>query len=153
MEQWKKIPGFEAYEVSTLGNIRNAKGHILKPWLDGGGHYQIQLGRGNKFTLHRLIALTFIPEVDGKPYVDHINQNKTDNRVENLRWATRSENGLNTANRTANRNIYVHQPGGYSICVRRREQGVRIWAYRKTLEEAIQCRDEIIAKLDAYPSV
>jgi hypothetical protein len=149
MEQWKKIPGFEAYEASTLGNIRNAKGHILKPWLDGGGHYGIQLGRGNKFTLHRLIALTFIPEVDGKPYVDHINQNKTDNRVENLRWATRSENGLNTADRTANRNIYVHQAGGYSICVRRREQGVNIWAYRKTLEEAIQCRDEIIAKLDA----
>ena len=145
MEQWKKIPGFEAYEASTLGNIRNAKGHILKPWLDGGGHYyQVSLGRGNKFSLHRLIALTFIPEVDGKPFVDHINQTKTDNRVENLRWVTRSENQINTRDKTAHRNIVFHK-GLYMVQIQRRPN--KFYATKATLEEAIQCRDNFLATL------
>ena len=145
MEQWKKIPGFEAYEASTLGNIRNARGHILKTWLDGGRHYyQIRFGRGKNYSVHRLIALTFIPEVDGKPYVDHINQNKTDNRVENLRWATMSENALNTADRTANRNISFHK-GLYMVQIERRPN--KFYATRATLEEAIQCRDNFLAML------
>ena len=91
MEEWKSIPGFETYEASTLGNIRNSKGNILKPWIDGGGHYVLSLGRKNKQTLHRLIALTFIPPVEGKEYVDHINREKLDNRVENLFLCTHPE--------------------------------------------------------------
>ena len=150
MEEWKSIPGFETYEASTLGNIRNSKGNILKPWIDGGGHYQLRFGRKNTQTLHRLIALTFIPPVEGKEYVDHINREKLDNRVENLRWVTKSENGLNTDDRTEYRNIYAHRDGGYRIAIRRRTRNISIWAYRKTLEEAILCRNELIEQLTLH---
>jgi len=150
MEEWKSIPGFETYEASTLGNIRNSKGNILKPWIDGGGHYMLRIGRKNRQMIHRLIALTFIPQVEGKEYVDHINREKLDNRVENLRWCTRSENGLNTDDRTEYRNIYAHRDGGYRINIRRRTRNISIWAYRKTLEEAILCRNELIEKLNLH---
>lgn len=55
------------------------------------------LSRGNKtYLIHRIVAETFIPNPDNLPQVDHINRDKTDNRVENLRWVSRSTNQRNT---------------------------------------------------------
>lgn len=51
---------------------------------------------GRNYRVHRLIAETFLPNPENKPEVDHINRNPSDNRVENLRWATRTENQRNT---------------------------------------------------------
>lgn len=146
MEQWKKIPGFEAYEASTLGNIRNARGHILKPWLDGGGnYYQIQLGGGKSYSVHRLIALTYIPNPEDKPTVNHIDENKTNNCVENLEWATRSEQEIKkSSNERYERNITFHK-GLYMVQIWRRPN--KFYATRATLEEAIQCRDDFLAML------
>ena len=94
MEVWKSIPGFSKYEASTLGNIRNkTTKYVLKQHLRV-GYLRVSLMKNEKshnMSIHRLIALTFIPNPYNKYTVNHINHNKLDNRIENLEWATASE--------------------------------------------------------------
>lgn len=98
-EVWKEaINGFSNYEVSSLGNVRNkVKDFTLKRTIDKSTGYMVVniLGDdGKRYVkcVHRLVAEAFIPNPDNKRVVNHINCNKTDNRVENLEWATDSEN-------------------------------------------------------------
>lgn len=110
MEQWKEIEGFDGlYLVSNLGRVlRKRREYInpqgatcvveekeLKPSLNGNGylHYKIRYN-GTRKTLkaHRLIALAFIPNPDNKPYINHIDGNKTNNNISNLEWVTAKEN-------------------------------------------------------------
>ncbi len=95
MEQWKQIVDFPNYEVSNMGNIRNRKTkRVLKPFLNYFGYLMIGLSiKGKTYSklIHRLVAKAFISNPDNKPTVDHINQNKWDNRAENLRWQTQKE--------------------------------------------------------------
>jgi len=103
MEQWQTITGFENYEASTLGRIRRAtKGPNTFPGKDkiiflnkatGYTHTKVSGTLGKRtMAIHRVVADTFIPKVKGKPEIDHINGDKQDNRVENLRWVDRKEN-------------------------------------------------------------
>lgn len=111
-EIWKDVVGYEGlYQVSNLGNVRGLpivtnfgerkKKHglrLLKPAESKRGYYIVTLfkdGKGKTIPIHRLIADTFIPNPENKPCVDHINTNKLDNRVENLRWVTYKENANN----------------------------------------------------------
>lgn len=91
MEQWKKIVGYENYEVSNIGRVRNSKTmYILKPQKKEGYN---RIGLYNKkFLVHRLVAQAFIPNHENKPCVNHINGVRDDNIVENLEWCTISEN-------------------------------------------------------------
>lgn len=95
-EVWKPIKGFEGlYEVSNLGNVRNANGKLRKPFLIHQGYLIIDLFRNYKRTharVNRLVAEAFIPNPENKTEVNHKNGNKTDNRVENLEWTSKSEN-------------------------------------------------------------
>lgn len=112
-EEWRPVVGYEGrYEVSNLGGVRSLdmlvyhkesktyhriKGRTLKICLDGKGYPFVALGRGksNQKRVHRLVAEAFIPNPDEKQFVDHINTVRTDNRLENLRWVTASENICN----------------------------------------------------------
>ena len=98
-EVWKKI-GFGGgnYEISNYGRVKSfhkGKVKILKPSLHDCGYLYVELyerGKCRKCKIHRLVAEGFIPNPENKPTVDHILNNKFDNFVGNLRWATMAEN-------------------------------------------------------------
>ncbi len=95
-EEYRKIEGYDNYSVSNLGNVRNDKtGRILKLFPNPDGYLLVFLYKeSNKKThkIHRLVGLAFLPNTDNLSDIDHINQIKTDNRVENLRWCSRENN-------------------------------------------------------------
>lgn len=114
MEIWKDITGYEGYfQVSNLGNFRSLDRRIKykdsgtrlypgKPLLKEtilDGYQRIVLMKEatkKRFMCHRIVAQEFIPNPENKPFVNHINGNKSDNRVENLEWCTQSENELHS---------------------------------------------------------
>lgn len=100
-EEWRVVDGYEQYEVSNTGKVRslNYLGHGKVQFLslcnDGKGYLQCNLWKNNtirSFKVHRLVANAFLPKVDGKNEVNHIDGNKNNNDVSNLEWVTREEN-------------------------------------------------------------
>lgn len=104
-EIWKDVEGYEnKYQISNLGNVKSLNYNhtktekILKPNIDGSGYYFVDLhkdGKRKHYRIHRLISIHFIPNPNNFDYVDHINRDKKDNRIENLRWCTISTNTQN----------------------------------------------------------
>ena len=96
---YKKSGGYKAplkiYEVSNLGRVK-LNGEIVEPHLHD---RYLQIGT---FRIHRAVAELFVPNPDNKPYVDHINTDRLDNRAENLRWVTNKENCNNPLTRKHN---------------------------------------------------
>ena len=95
-EKWKKIKGYEElYEVSNLGRIRSLRtGKLMSPAPDSDGYATLSLFRDKRKTYrwHRLVLEAFVVNTDGKAHINHKNGNKLDNRLNNLEWATPSEN-------------------------------------------------------------
>lgn len=95
----KIIKGFEDYLVTDTGRVYSLKSQkYMQQRKDTKGYLVVNLyknGKQNTMRVHRLVAETFIENPENKPTVDHINRNKTNNRVENLRWANMSEQNKN----------------------------------------------------------
>lgn len=110
-EEWREIAGYTGYyQVSSLGRVRGVdrlvygggrggvrliRGQIRKLGLHRGAYYYVILRKKGGITnrsVSRLVALAFIPNPDNLPEVDHINEVKTDNRVENLQWLSSQQN-------------------------------------------------------------
>lgn len=94
--KWKILKENENYSINEKGEIKNnITKKILRPSINkDSGYYQIDLWKDNKsrkYTLHRLVASNFIPNLENKPTVDHIDGNRLNNDISNLRWATYSE--------------------------------------------------------------
>ena len=102
-EIWKPVVGFEGvYEVSNTGKVKSikrygTKGGLLNQYVDKDGYMKVVLHKDNiphYFTVHRLVAIAFIKNPKNKTTVDHIDCNRKNNSVENLRWVTAKENAL-----------------------------------------------------------
>ena len=96
MEIYKDIDGYNGvYQVSNYGNVKTnnyynrGETHILTPAIDRWGYARVTLSKNKskrKYSVHRLVAMAFIPNPNNLPQINHINENKQDNRVENLEW-------------------------------------------------------------------
>ena len=112
-----EIIGYENYLIYNDGRVFGKKSNkFLKPSSNGSGYKQVVLskeGKSKTHRVHRLVAEHYIPNPENKKCVDHINRIRTDNRLENLRWATHSENNQNTNmsknNTSGHQNIYYNK--------------------------------------------
>lgn len=109
-ELWKDIKGLEgSYQISTQGRVKSLyrellhpkngiikyESRILKQCLDKYGYPKLAIsfkGKSYYMKIHRLVAQAFIENPHNKPFVNHINAIRNDNRVENLEWVTAKEN-------------------------------------------------------------
>ena len=114
------IQGFENYLIYPDGKVTSKRfpKRYLKPRSDRDGYLQVNLCKDKKsktHKIHRLVGIHYIPNPENKICLDHINRDKKDNRVENLRWVTHSENQknrtLNKDNKTGIQNISIYRYG------------------------------------------
>ena len=158
-ELWKDIQGLEGYyQISNFGRVRSLRFRnnqvdkqrdvpkILKP--SNNGHYEFFVfrSRGNqrkRMYVHRMVAEYFIPNPNNYPVVDHIDNNRLNNRADNLQWCTQKHNVLLSIGNDGNmHNIqtrhYKNTTSYYVVLF-----GKQVGAY-KTAEEAIKARDKAL---------
>lgn len=158
MEEWREITGACDYMISNKGRVKSlkrGKERILSDRPDGSGYLQVILcmnGVEISHKVHKLVMNTFIPNSTPleTPFSDHIDRNRKNNSVENLRWVNRSTNMLNT---------YRHFRETYGIvkCNKNKDKFKvqlnvsRVMTYLgvfETLEEAKNARDNFLRTLE-----
>lgn len=138
------IIGYEdLYTIDEQGNVFSKKSKKkMKHIMTAFGYFKINLssnGVKKLVSVHRLIAIHFIPNPEKKPLIDHKNGIKIDNRIENLRWVTVSENGMNSklpcTNTTGYRGVSFYKSDNkYVACIYLNNQRIYIGSYNTALE-------------------
>lgn len=171
-EIWKPIQDIPSYEISSFGRVRNKKGKVFKTYIQNSGYENIKIHSKDidkrHRQIHRLVAEAFLPNPDGKKYVNHKDGNKLNNTVENLEWCTCSENILHA--RVTGLNPYNKPTTGLKLKQRSKEnipttnflgvcwdkarnlwRAYVVWNNRKYMQkrfktdyEAAQARDECV---------
>ena len=148
-EQWKKIKGFEDREISNFGRIRVIK--YIKP-VDSHGYKRIWWFKNKKryrFLVHRLVAEYFLPNPNNYPVVNHLDYDRSNNRVDNLEWTTQKGNyeWSKDRNHKAQMKVMKTKTGHHYIYAVKNE----FWFNMdnkikrcKKLEDAIKYRDEYV---------
>lgn len=127
--------------VFGRGGKKTVPSKMLAKILRGGGYFEVNLsvaGKRNGYCVHRLVASAFIPNIENKAQVNHINGIKTDNRLENLEWVTPSENTLHAINTGLLRVRLGEEKGGRAIL--KNKEVVEI---KKMLQEGIMTQAKI----------
>ena len=163
MEDFVGIPNFPDYYINrngdVLSKIKYKEGRLLKPNLNNCGYYYVCLYKDKKrkqMKIHRLLALTFLDNPNNFNCVDHIDRDKTNNKLENLRWVTHMTNCQNATRRKDNKqghknisftvdkrndNEYTY----YRVKIERNKKKHK--KQFKTLAEAIKHRNEYLTNL------
>ena len=98
MDIYENITENSKYEINKLGKIRRQyiNGNITYPkcYLGKNGYYSVSI-HNKHYTVHRLLGLQFIPNPNNLPMIDHIDRNRLNNSLDNLRWVSCSENNKN----------------------------------------------------------
>ena len=155
METFLPIAGFPGYYISNTGKVKSCRKRnevIMIPQLSRDGYYQNNLWDGfsyHKKSIHRLVAIAFLSNPENLEEVDHIDRDKSNNHVSNLRWASISQNRINRTQKLGpsnQRHIRIHngKPKPYGVTITREKKTI-FCKYFYTLEEAIQARDSFLA--------
>lgn len=152
--RWVTLPACDGrYEISETGQVRNKQtGRAKKPqhYKDGRAYVLLWLNyKPTPMRISRALALGFIPNPDNHSLVDHINGNPADDRIENLRWCSQSQNNINRRPWKVKKNPFkgIYRDGGKS---RTKPWVARIWingrkktiGYFRTAEDAARAYNE-----------
>jgi len=135
-------------EIYGIKNKRIIKQHTNK----NSGYYQINLcknGIRKLYYLHRLLAIQYIPNPEGKPLIDHMDRNRQNNSLDNLRWANKSENGLNV-----NKKGYIQETKSIKYNISFQVQiTINKKRYSKTFRTREEAEEHLKEKLEENNSV
>ena len=154
---WRVINDFDQYRIYQDGRVWSCRRKILlKAQINRDGYKHVTLYKDkdrcqHTIKIHRLVAEHFIDNPENKEMVDHIDRNKTNNMYWNLRWATRSENQRNTTVRKDSKlcEKYIgFEKSTNRFVVRVQNRNHKIHTRFKTLDEAIEYRNETCKELD-----
>jgi hypothetical protein len=148
---YRKIDGYDNYVISNYGEVFNTtSGKVKKPQISNrGGYYYVSLWKNNiekKFLIHRIVALHFIENPELKPFVDHIDNIRTNNHISNLRWATNGENnfnsGVNVVNTSGHKGVHFRKDTQrWSAKIYYNKKAYNLGCF-STKEEAVKARRE-----------
>lgn len=150
METWKILSDYPNYSVSNLGNIKNNKKNtIIKPSIHKSGYLVVQLfkeGKRKCSTIHRLISQEFLENFDKTKYIDHIDRDKTNNNISNLRMVTPTQNCLNRGiwGKSKYKGCYFNEKRGDWRCqIRVNKKCISLGCFRTELECALRYNNYI----------
>lgn len=141
-----KIEGYENYEVRPNGDVINTvTDRVLKPGKDGSGYLFVHLYKNSKpkkFLIHRLVSQAFIPNPLNLPFVNHKDEDKTNNKVENLEWCTHEYN-LNYGTRNERISKAMSKP---ILQLRKDGSLIRVWSSVMEVEKQLHYNHQNISK-------